>query len=625
MVTFKKWSLLQTGKLCSKFGAILTAAIMMVSCGDDDDDIDTAGSIDGASNIRIVEVDAINDQITLKNFGDADGDISSYFFCNQRRYVAFSETENNGSDFILTPNEEISFTISINDNASDVAIYNRGGAFTSASAMVDFMQYGASFAGNGGREDVAVEKGIWTAGEFVEGGSPYAYEGDGATNGASTWEAQEVLPDESSTVRLLSIDPLNDVVTLKNFGDTEEDISGYFFCRRKGYAGLSTLTVVSGDLLLSSDEEVQFTISVDDTSSDFALYANNEGFANADNIIDFFQFGSDIGDDGRISVAVEAGIWDAGEFLEGNAPFIFEGGVEDFGSSFWSGTTGSARVRLLSIDPIQDKVVLKNFGDAPQDISGYFFCRRKAYANIGGITPTNGDFILEPNEEVEFTLSIDDNSSDVAIYLNNAGFGDAANMIDFMQFGDDVDSDGRENVAVAAGLWTENDYINGVGPYTYGGDGSANGKSEWTPAESGEAKVRLLSVDPATDLVTLKNFGNASKNISEYFFCLRKIYPALSSLEASGNLILAPNEELELTVSINDTSSDVGLYINNSGFASSANILDFMQFGEDVDGAGRENVAVEAGIWTEDEFVSNPGPFEYSGNGDQRGASFWEN
>ena len=622
MITLKKWSLLQIGKVCSKFGALAMGIVLFSACGDDDGDIDPGGS-PGTANVRITAVDAANDQITLRNFGTADEDISGYFFCNQRVYVGFSSTANNGTDLTLSPNEEIVFTVTIADDASDVAIYDRGGSFTSPDAMVDFMQYGASFAGSGGREDVAVAKGIWTAGDFIEDGSPFTYVGDGSTTGVATWDGVAV----TSNVRLTLVDPINDLVTLKNFGTGDQDISGYFFCRRKGYVGVGSLTPVSGDLMLSADEEAQFSITIDDTSSDFALYANNSGFGSAENILDFFQFGENIADAGRIDVAVAAGIWAAGAFVEGNSPFNYEGDGDENGATFWTATAaaGVANVRIVNIDPTNDLIVLKNFGDVTQDISGYFFCRRKQYANVGGITPTSGDYMLEPNEEIEFPLTMDDNASDVAIYKNNSGFGSADNIVDFLQYGDDVDTDGREDVAVTAGIWTEDEFVNGVGPFSYTGDGSVNGSTQWDATADGASNVRLIAVDPTNDKVTLKNFGTASQDISGYFFCLRKVYPSVAgSTATTGNLILAPNEEIEFTVSINDTSSDVGLYINNSGFANSDNLQEFMQFGEDVDTSGREDVAVAAGIWTVDEFVANPGPFSYTGDGAQNGASFWD-
>ncbi|MEO1050156.1 MAG: hypothetical protein AAFX87_06010 [Bacteroidota bacterium] len=769
MKTQKKWSLLQTGKLCSKFGALILSIIFLSACDDDE----TPPPADLESNVRIVAVDAANDQVTLRNFGEGDADISGFFFCRERNYAPFSSTTNDGSDLILTENEEITFTISVSDQASDVAIYNQGGQFASADALVDFMQFGGSFANNG-REAVAVEKGIWTAGEFVEGGSPFSYIGNGTQNGAAQWEGEAVQAPITSSVRLVFVDPINDLVTLKNFGREEEDISGYFFCRRRSYVGLGTLTPVSGDLTLSADEEVQFSLTIDDASSDVALYANNSGFANADNIIDFFQFGANVGGAGRIDVAVAAQIWNDGEFtdgiapftylgdasgvgaslwgdnanirmvsinpatdevtiknfdtqardisdyffctlagvypsfstaadievvngdfnldpneevtvrvlttdgvvdengsiflfssnalgfnnansvvlrdfaqwdvgngfrvdnavtagrwdnaasfIEGTEPFVFTGGGNDVGADFWTGSTSN--VRILSLDPATDKVVLKNFGNATQDISGYWFCRRKAYASIANLTPTSGDLVLDANEEVEFTITIDDNSSDFALYNQGGAFANPDAILDFVMFGDDIDDAGRESVAVSAGIWTEDEFVNGVGPYNYDGDGSANGANQWNATATGSAKVRLLTVDASNDRVVLKNFGDASMDISSYFFCRRKAYSGLSTLTVtSGNLILAPNEELEFTLTINDTSSDVALYLNNSGFANPANIVDFMQFGEDVGSAGREDVAVGANIWPENDFVANPGPFQYTGDGDQNGATFWD-
>ena len=144
-------------KLCLKIGALAVLA-SLVACGSDDGDVKT--DLEDASNVRIAEVDAINDQVTLRNFGDEPADISDYFFCRERNYISFAESTNNGSDFTLDPDEEITFDLTINDEASDVAIYNVSGAFSSPEALVDFMQFGASFSGSAGREDVATVKGI---------------------------------------------------------------------------------------------------------------------------------------------------------------------------------------------------------------------------------------------------------------------------------------------------------------------------------------------------------------------------------------------------------------------------------------------------------------------------------
>ncbi|MEM6736135.1 MAG: hypothetical protein AAF620_08715 [Bacteroidota bacterium] len=330
MIALNKWSLLQKGKLSSKFGAMVMGIVLMVACNDDDENVDAGNS---ASNVRIVEVDAANDQVTLKNFGEGDADISDFFFCNQRNYVAVSQTTNDGADLNLAQNEEITFTIPIDDNASDVAIYNTGGSFASTSAMVDFMQYGGSFTSTG-RENVAVEKGIWTAGEFVEGGSPFTYGGDGTTTGASTWESTTDTSIGESNVRLILVNSSSNEVTLKNFGDADADISGYIFCNRRVYTAFSGTANNGSDLILSSDEEIIFTIPIDDEASDVSIYSSN-AFTSADAMVDFMQYGGSFTSTGRENVAVEKGIWTVGEFVTNAGPLGYTGDGDQNGASFW--------------------------------------------------------------------------------------------------------------------------------------------------------------------------------------------------------------------------------------------------------------------------------------------------
>ncbi len=777
MNTDQKREFSRIGQLCSKFTLLVMTMILVVSCGDDDDG-DNGDPNPTNGNVRLFEVDAANDEVTLRNFGDGDVDISGYWFCLQRGYQAFNSVTNDGADLVLAPDETIVFSITVADVASDVAIYDRGGSFGSADALVDFMQFGASFAGSAGREDVAVSKGIWTEGDFVEGVNVFDYTGDGSTTGVDTWEGEEEVDNGESTVRILAVDPINDRVTLKNFGSSEEDISAYFFCTRRNYVGLGTLTPVSGDLSLAEDEEVVFDLSINDASSDVALYNRGGAFADATAIIDFMQYGEDVGNAGRVSVAVEAGIWTSGEVVEGIAPFVYLGDDDDRGEDFWiddanirmvtidtdldevviknfdvserditgyffctaagvypsfantadieivsgdlvlspneevrvriltqggvADVTGSiflfstntlgfnnnnpnvlrdfaqwgaangfrvenavaanrwddaanfiansspytytgdgdaigaaswegslliANVRIISVDPINNSVRIKNFGTGTRDVSGYFFCIRRVYTVLSesGLAPS-GDLILDAGEELEFSITIEDGSSDVALYNRGGAFANADAIVDFMQFGDDVDGLGREEVAVTANLWTEDDFVNGVGPYTYTGDGSANGADQWSADQAGMANIRLLTVDASNDQITLKNFGNASMDISGYFFCARRSYRQLSAVAVtSGNFILAPDEEIEFNLEINNTSSDVALYNTGGAFANADTIVDFMMYGEDLpNGSTREDVANTANLWTPGDFVANPGPFNYTGDGSQQGVTSWD-
>ena len=65
-----------------------------------------------------------------------------------------------------------------------------------------------------------------------------------------------------------------------------------------------------------------------------------------------------------------------------------------------------------------------------------------------------------------------------------------------------------------------------------------------------QENVRILRLDPATNSVTLKNFGDADAPISEYWFCNVPAYEPVSEMTSTNTL--APNEEIYLaTNSIN--------------------------------------------------------------------------
>ncbi|MEM9858597.1 MAG: hypothetical protein AAF843_14645 [Bacteroidota bacterium] len=423
-----------------------------------------------------------------------------------------------------------------------------------------------------------------------------------------------------ANVRLLAVDVESNEIIIKNFGDASIDVSGFYICNLKSYAQLNTLT--TEDLTLDPDETVSLDRTLDVNASDVALYFNNDGFASADNLADFMQYGADLGANGRIDVAVTKGIWTAGDFVEGNVEFDYTGNGSENGVSLWNtaGERGSSNVRIASVDPSTDGITLKNFGTASTDISAYQFCARKSYTALSSLT--SEDLNLDPDEEITITFSINDHSSDVGLYSTGGDFTNADVMLDFIQYGDDIGVDGRVNVAVTKGIWSEGDYINGVGPYDYSGNGEENGLANWDVTEQGEANVRLFTVNPASDEVTLKNFGNASKDISSYWFCIRFSYNEVSTLSAtSGNFILAPNEEITISVTVDDTSSDVGFYNTNS-FASASAMDDFMQFGGS--GIGRETVADTKGIWSAGDFVDSSGPFSYTGDGTTNGVSTWQ-
>ncbi len=93
-------------------------------------------------------------------------------------------------------------------------------------------------------------------------------------------------------------------VEITNFGTASVTLTGWQFCRRFNYLGL-TGTIAAGASRL-------FTVSVNTTASDLGLY-NSSTFSSTTAMQDFVQWGS--AGNGRESVAVSKGIWAGGTFL----------------------------------------------------------------------------------------------------------------------------------------------------------------------------------------------------------------------------------------------------------------------------------------------------------------------
>lgn len=127
----------------------------------------------------------------------------------------------------------------------------------------------------------------------------------------------------------------------------------------------------------------------------------------------------------------------------------------------------------------------------------------------------------------------------------------------------------------------------------------------------------FLSNSGDGDQVELKNFGTSEVDVSTWQLCSRFAYRSIGSLTVvSGQTTIPAGGFLVVSgFNWNNTSADLGLYVNSS-FASSSAMRDFVQWG--AAGIGRESVANSAGLWKTGEFV--PGfsldtSIEFDGNG----------
>jgi hypothetical protein len=150
----------------------------------------TDASVISQANAQVVitEVDYHTNQIEIVNIGDVTVDISNWQLCSRFAYRRISALTIEPNDANLAPGGIIVVSgFALDDASADLGLYNSG-SFGSPAAMESFVQWGA---GGIGREGVAVQKGIWKAGEFVESvANGHSIEYDGVGVSAEAWTDQ---------------------------------------------------------------------------------------------------------------------------------------------------------------------------------------------------------------------------------------------------------------------------------------------------------------------------------------------------------------------------------------------------------------------------------------------------
>jgi len=148
------------------------------------------------------------------------------------------------------------------------------------------------------------------------------------------------------------------------------------------------------------------------------------------------------------------------------------------------------------------------------------------------------------------------------------------------------------------------------------------------------AQIRIVKADTSNGHITIKNFGGATVDISNYKFCASLNYSPLATGLAthpiiSGSLTLTTGAEVTLDwVPIEALVASSGLAIYDSTttilahFGDNTKMTDFTQWG--AGGDPREGLAVTNGYWTAGEFIAVDGSaYVYTGDGSQNGNSFW--
>jgi hypothetical protein len=128
-----------------------------------------------------------------------------------------------------------------------------------------------------------------------------------------------------------------------------------------------------------------------------------------------------------------------------------------------------AAIILSEIDLVGNKVEIVNTGPANVDLTGYWLCNRLNgspfyQAITTGLidlpNSTDGNLQLAAGDVMTLQLTasfIPDASGEVGLYLNNSGYGNAANIVDYVGWGADGQ---RDSVAATAGIWTSGTFVN---------------------------------------------------------------------------------------------------------------------------------------------------------------------
>jgi hypothetical protein len=317
------------------------------------------------------------------------------------------------------------------------------------------------------------------------------------------------------------------------------------------------------------------------------------------------------------------------------------------------GVTVSAQIRLTMVDPINQHAEIRNYGSSPTDISTYRFCSLFEYATLNQpmVQLLSGDFNLDPGESVivlwNANTGFNGTASDVGLYLPAGGFSAPSAMTSFFEYG--AGQQGRENVAVAAGLWATNTFLSGSGPWYYTGNGTEAGPAFWSTENpnGGETAVVINEVDCDTeasdvlefieligepnaplDGIVVVLFNGASNNQSYAAYDLDGFVLSPTGFFVIGNELVPDVDLIVSNNSIQNGADGIGIYEGNAADwpngtpASNVNLIDALVYGTD-DAADQDLIDVlTPGHVQADEISATNNPFSSLSRVPDGGAPF---
>lgn len=137
------------------------------------------------------------------------------------------------------------------------------------------------------------------------------------------------------------------------------------------------------------------------------------------------------------------------------------------------------QVRLFMVEPMMGLVAVKNFGSSTVNVDAYWLTARASSKQLNSMLIMSGSLVMAPGDTLIMAgLTMNITSSDLGFFLTSA-FTDTSQMLDFMQYGGG--GIGTEPVAASKGIWNAGDFVTGLAPWTYVGNGTTNwGVGYWS-------------------------------------------------------------------------------------------------------------------------------------------------
>lgn len=147
-------------------------------------------------------------------------------------------------------------------------------------------------------------------------------------------------------IRILGVDPNQNLVFIRNFGSTTVDITGHILSSKLTNVTVGSMTAIAGNPSSLGSMQTAWVQggNLDAAGADLALYTpGTTDFNNTANLLDFVQWKS--GGHGREAVAVSKGIWTTGDFVCGDPSYSYTGnGTSEYGLQYWNGVNCTSSI-----------------------------------------------------------------------------------------------------------------------------------------------------------------------------------------------------------------------------------------------------------------------------------------